>query len=334
MSKKKILVSGGAGFIGSHLVDELLQCGHTVVALDNLRNGNLRNLAQAKANVNFKFFQGDILNPADCLASLDDIDIVYHLACLGVRHSLSYPFENHRVNAEGSLNFLAASREKGIKRFFYISTSEVYGKTVEFPIREESPTRPTTVYGASKLAGEHYALAFEECFGLQTTVLRIFNNYGPRAHHEGDSGEVIPRTIVSALYDQAPVIFGDGSITRDFFFVRDTARALSGLVDRDDLVGATINIGTGQEITMKELMLKLLRLMGKEKLGINFHPSRPADVPRLWVDPSKFQRLTGFKSSISMDEGLQETIEYYRNLSSGENLVNAVPLINWERASK
>jgi UDP-glucose 4-epimerase len=324
-----IFITGGAGFIGSHLTDEMLSKGHSVTVLDNLENGSLDNLVEASKNPNFRFIEGDILDADLCLAATRGFDYIYHLACLGVRHSLHSPFLNHRVNAEGTLNMLQAARENKIKHFYYISSSEVYGKVKEFPIKETSLPDPLTVYGASKLVGEHYTHAYNECFGVQGTVLRIFNNYGPRAHYEGDAGEIIPRSIVKLLYGQQPVIFGDGSITRDFFYVKDTARALSGLLDFPGLSGATLCIGTGQEITMKHLIETIVKLMHKEDVGINYMEDRPADVPRLWVDASKFYGLTGFKSETTFELGLSDTIKYYEQLQTKKNLVESIENQNW-----
>lgn len=326
----RVLVTGGAGFIGSHLTDALLGAGHQVVVMDNLRNGSLANLASASKHPGFTFLEGDITLPEQCLEATRCIDVVYHLACLGVRHSIHSPFENHRVNAEGSLNMLEACRRNGTRRFLYVSTSEVYGITTSFPITEESLVSPATVYGASKLAGERYAIAYHRCYGLDTAVFRIFNNYGPRAHYEGDAGEIIPRTIVGILYDQAPVIFGDGSITRDFFYVKDTARALLALMNRSGLSGTTLNVGTGREHSMKTIVSSLLRILGKTELGIRYLEDRPGDVPRLWVDAHQFYELTKFQPEYELERGLTETVEYYRQLSRERDLLPGMKLRNWE----
>ncbi|UPT66252.1 MAG: SDR family NAD(P)-dependent oxidoreductase [Sphingobacteriales bacterium JAD_PAG50586_3] len=331
LNTTKILVTGGAGFIGSHLVDKLLADGHTVVALDNLENGKEENLENAKTYSTFTFLKGDILNSNEVDNALEGVSVVYHLACMGVRHSLHSPVYNHKVNAEGTLTLLEGSRKHKISKFFYISTSEIYGDIETFPITEAGIPKPKTVYGASKLVGEHYAYSYYICFGLDTTVLRIFNNYGPRAHYEGDAGEIIPRSIVRMFYGEKPVVFGDGLVTRDFYFVKDTARALASLLNKTDITGQTFNIGTGVEITMKNLLEKLIKLTGKDnELTIEYMPDRPADVPRLWVDASKFNAMSGMDNLKNFDEGLLETIEYYKTLIEKRNILDEIKLQNWQ----
>ena len=328
-NKPVIMVTGAAGFIGSHLVDYLLNKNNIVIGLDNLSNGTMRNLRNASENKNFSFIKSDILNLQDCVNYCKKVDVVYHLACLGVRHSLHSPIENHKVNAEGTLNMLEASKRNFIKQFIYISTSEVYGKVDQFPISETALAVPITVYGSSKLVGEHYANSYRECFGLNTTVIRIFNNYGPRAHFEGDSGEVIPRTIVNFLKGNNATLFGDGNITRDFYYVKDTARILGNMIGNKKIMGNIFNLGTSDEIKIRDVIKSISNLMKDYNPKTEKLPDRPADVPRLWVNNIKISKVIDISSEISFSKGILNTISYYKKLHEVGDLVEKVPKINW-----
>ena len=207
---KRCLVTGGAGFIGSHLVDLLVKQGCKVRVLDDLCNGTLENLSLNKNNQSFEFMEGGVTEPKDIKTAIEGVEVVFHLACLGVRHSISQPYRNHKVNAEGTLLLLEAAKACGVEKFLYCSSSEIYGTAEYVPMPETHPARPCTVYGASKLAGEAYTRAYHKTYGMDTVIVRPFNTYGPRSHHEGDAGEMIPRSIVRALNGINPVVFGDG----------------------------------------------------------------------------------------------------------------------------
>jgi len=328
----RVLVTGGAGFIGSHLVDFLVSAGCRVTVLDNFRNGRRENLDEAGRSGRLRILEGDITDPAACAGAMRDADAVFHLACLGVRHSLHDPLENHQVNALGTLRLLEAARSASVGRFLYVSSSEVYGAALEFPLTEQSTTWPTTVYGASKLAGEHYASAFSRCFDLPVIRVRPFNNYGPRAHFEGDSGEVIPRFILRALAGQPPVIFGDGAHTRDFLYVKDCAEALVAIAECDDLLGDLVNLGYGEEITIAALAGLVLSAVNRTDLKPVHEAERPGDVPRLWVDPAKLRRTTGFRPRTAPDAGLASTVAYYRDLYSADpGCLAEMQTRNWEK---
>jgi UDP-glucose 4-epimerase len=330
----QVLVTGGAGFIGSHLVDVLVASGCNVTVLDNFRNGKHGNLAGAARSGRLRVIEGDITDAPTCLRAMGScMDAVFHLACLGVRHSLHNPMENHHVNATGTLQVLLAARRAGVGRFIYVSSSEVYGAALAFPLTEEAATWPTTVYGASKLAGEHYAAAFHRCHGLPVTRVRPFNNYGPRAHFEGDSGEVIPRFILRALAGEPPVIFGDGSHTRDFLYVRDCADALVGIAECDSLVGDVVNLGYGEEVRIGDLARLVLEAAGRPDLKPVFAAERPGDVPRLWVDPGKLRRATSFRPATSPSAGLAVTVQHYREVFAAQpDCLAQMQTRNWEVA--
>lgn len=328
----RVLVTGGAGFIGSHLVDYLVANECRVTVLDNFVNGRRENLAEAVATGRVEIVEGDIVDADTCQRVVPRHDVVFHLACLGVRASLHDPLSNHQVNALGSLNLLAAARTASIRRFVYISTSEVYGKALTFPLTEQATTWPTTVYGGSKLAGEHYAAAYHECYGLPVVRVRPFNNYGPRAHFEGDSGEVIPRFMLRALAGQPPIVFGDGSHTRDFLFVKDCAEALATIAETDALVGHVVNLGYGEETRIGDLGRLVLEATGRTDLKVAFEPERPGDVPRLWVDPAKLRAATGWRPRTTLAEGLRTTLGHYRRLFAADpRCLEQMTTRNWEK---
>ena len=256
-------------------------------------------------------------------------DYVFNLACLGVRHSIHSPIESHSVNADATLNLLKMSRETDIKKFVHISTSEVYGTAKYVPMTEEHPTAPHTVYGASKLAGEAYARAYSKSFNTNTVVIRPFNSYGYNSHHEGDSGEVIPKFIIRALTGNPLYIFGNGEQTRDFTFVTDTANAIIQ-IGLNDLTNETYNLGSENEITVNELAKLILQLTNSSSEIIHIEP-RPGDVLRLFSDSSKAFSEFGISHEIDFKKGLKNLIMYYSNSDKDLNEMLEEDIIkNWE----
>ena len=327
------LVTGGAGFIGSELSRQLLAAGAQVRIVDNLANGHRHNVAEILSD-SCTLHVTDIRDLDAIQALLAGCHGVFHLACLGVRHSIHSPMENHEVNATATLNLLRLSREANVPRFVYVSSSEVYGTAQSVPQPEEHPTYPMTVYGAAKLAGECYTRAFHRTYDYPTVVVRPFNSYGPRSHHEGDSGEVIPKFLLRTLAGKPMVIFGDGSQTRDFTFVSDTARGILEAGFAQSTVGETINIGSGFEIPVRELADEVRRVTGRSDATIIHEADRPGDVLRLYSDTSKAKRLFGFEPQITLHEGLTQLLAWYQAQdASPEEMLRTEVVKNWESAA-
>ena len=324
-----VLVTGGAGFIGSELVTQLAAAGHCVLVLDNLANGKRANLAHllrpprpGDAPVELvELVEGDVRDSALVTRLAREVHTVFHLACLGVRHALHAPIENHEVNATGTLTLLRAVQAAGVRRVVHVSSSEVYGSAESVPMDEQHPCQPSTVYGASKLAGEAYARAFHRTHGLAVTIVRPFNAYGPRCHHEGDAGEVIPKFILRALAGEPLIVFGDGRQTRDFTHVSDTARGIALAALSQRAIGRTLNLGSGSEMSIAKLAQCVATLVRGTALpaggsppsaAVQHQPPRPGDVQRLCADASLARELLGFKPAVALADGLAQLIQWYR----------------------
>lgn len=330
LSGQTCLVTGGAGFIGSELCRQLLAAGAVVRIVDNLVNGKEVNVAEIIGG-SCTLHITDIRDVAAMSALVRGCAAVFHLACLGVRHSIHSPVENHEVNATATLHLLRLAREHNVKRFVYVSSSEVYGTAQQVPQPESHPTLPMTVYGASKLAGECYTRAFFRTYDCPTTVIRPFNSYGPRSHHEGDSGEVIPKFLLRTLAGKPMVIFGDGSQTRDFTFVSDTARGILEAGLAENTIGETVNIGSGFEITIKELAEEVRQVTGIADAAIIHESDRPGDVLRLYADTGKARALVGFAPRVTLREGLTQLLSWYQSQGQKpEELLQNEIVKNWE----
>jgi UDP-glucose 4-epimerase len=332
LKSKRVLVTGGAGFIGSHLVDELVLRGQPVTVLDNFSAGQPSNLVEAAQRGDVRVIRGSILDVDALQEALESCDTVYHLAVECVRRSLGDPIHNHDVNATGTLNVLELSRKQGsIQRFIYCSSSEVYGNgSSGGRLSESSPCEPVTVYGAAKLAGEYYAKAYFQTYQLPTVVVRPFNAYGPREHDSGDLAEVIPRFVIRVLNGLPPVIFGTGGNGRDFTYVKDTARALVLAAECDDLLGNVVNVARGELVTVAELAKSVARLCQRPDLKPILAPPRPGDVRVLHADTSRADALLRFRPETGIEEGLERYISWFTNQYPDPSELLEDDPINWK----
>ena len=330
MADERMLVTGGAGFIGSELTRQLVKAGAHVTVVDNLVNGKRENLESCPGD-QVKWVIADISDESLMRQAMQGVDRVFHLACMGVRHSIHSPQENHEVNATGTLKLLEVAREVGVGRFVYVSSSEVYGKTRRCPQSEEAPTFPRTVYGASKLAGEGYARAFHQTYDYPTVVVRPFNTYGPHCHHEGDCGEVIPKFMLRCMAGQPMVIFGNGTQTRDFTFVSDTARGILLAGSSKEALGQTINLGQGHEVRIVDLAREVAEVVGLSDAEIILDGPRPGDVPRLCADASKALKILDYAPAVPLREGLMRLKKWYeKSVKTAEDMLEQEILYNWK----
>jgi UDP-glucose 4-epimerase len=339
-NRSNVVVTGGAGFIGSELVRQLAERGEQVMVVDNLVNGKRENLADV-LSPHVKLMVTDIRDLDTLRPILREAKTVYHLACLGVRHSVHSPHENHEVNATATLQLLEEAKKADVPRFVYVSTSEVYGGVRWAPtirweqMTEDHPAFPCTVYGGSKLAGECYARAYYRTYGYPTVVVRPFNTYGPRSHHEGDSGEVIPKFLLRCLAGRPLVVFGDGSQSRDFTYVSDTARGILLAGDHPLAIGETINVGSGNEVTINDLAKLVAIEAGRPDAVVEHDRARPGDVHRLVADVARARALLGYEPRVSLSEGLQRLMNWYSaQHKSPEELLEQEILHNWVATSE
>jgi UDP-glucose 4-epimerase len=330
LKQSRVLVTGGAGFIGNEVTRQLIGAGAQVTVVDNFRNGKRENLADIQSD-RLKVETADIRDGNAMAKALKGQDLVLHLACLGVRHSIHAPMENHEVNATATLNLLELARAAQVKRFTNISSSEIYGTARTAPMTEDHPQYPMTVYGAAKLAGERYTDAYWKTYGFPTTVIRPFNAFGPRSHHEGDSGEVIPKFMLRAMAGKPLIVHGDGMQSRDFTFVADTARGIIAAGTHPATIGETINLGSGKDVTIKDLAALIARALPGKNINVEYGPDRPGDVRRLLADSSKAARLIAFKPETSLQRGLELLRDWYQ--ASGKNpeeLLADEQTVNWK----
>ena len=306
----RYLVTGGAGFIGSHIVDALVAQGHQVLVLDNLSTGRQENLADVFNRV--EFVKGEIRDRALAEAAMRGVEFVIHAAAWrSVPKSMADPWGYTDVNVLGTVNLLDAAAKARVKRFVCVSSSSVYGEATQVPLREDLPTKPISPYAASKLADELFCGLFARAFGLETVSVRYFNVFGPRQSLENEYAVVIPKFITCLMRGESPPVYGDGTQSRDFTYVDNVVEGTIKASQTSGISGEVFNIALAEEHTVLDLLKEINAIMGLS-IPPTFKPPRPGDVPRTFADSSKAERLLGWKGRVPFAEGLRRTVEWFK----------------------
>lgn len=311
MPKRVFLVTGGAGFIGSHICERLVREGHRVRVLDDFSSGKESNLESFAGDI--EMIRGDIRDVPVVTRATQDVDVVFHEAALGsVPRSVSDPRTTHEVNITGTLNVFLAARDAGVKRVVYASSSSVYGETPSLPKGEDMTPQPLSPYALSKLVGEHYASVFKHVYGFEIVALRYFNIFGSRQDPESQYAAVIPRFVTALLSGQRPVVYGDGRQSRDFTHVENVVDANLLAAEAGDVAGRVFNVACGGRYTLLELLSKLKQIIGTDIDPLH-EPARAGDVRDSQASIEAAERGLGYRVSVGFEEGLRRTVEWYRH---------------------
>ncbi|MCC6748315.1 MAG: SDR family oxidoreductase [Deltaproteobacteria bacterium] len=315
------LVTGGAGFIGSHLVRRLVRLGHRVRVLDNFSTGRRANLAEVAARV--ELVEGDVADPAVAHRAVDGVEYVLHQAALpSVPRSIADPLTTHHSNVEGTLQLLIAARDAGVRRVVQASSSSVYGDTETLPKAESHPLAPRSPYAASKAAGEHYGHAFFRSYGVPYVALRYFNVFGPGQDPASQYAAVIPRFIRAYLRGETPVVVGDGLQSRDFCFVENVVNANLLACQSTRAPGHSLNVACGERTTLLGVLELLAEHVGR-RLPPRHDPPRPADVRHSLADLTLSHDILGYRPEVLFPEGLRRTVDWFRAHLSADGALDA-----------
>lgn len=308
---QKVLITGGAGFIGSNLVKQCLENNFDVVVIDNLLTGKKENIKKYLNHI--KFIEGDIRNDDDLNLAFKDIDFVLHQAAIpSVPRSIIEPLLNNDINITGFLKTLIASVNFKIKKFIFASSSSVYGANPVLPKNENLKIEPMSPYAAAKSINEYYAKIYSDIHKLQTVGLRYFNVFGPNQNPVSEYSAVIPKFINRIKHNQVLEIYGDGEQSRDFTFV-DNVVSANLLALKSDITAEVINIGSGGRITLNRLVASLKNIFNKD-ISVTYTTARPGDIKHSTADISKAEKLLGFKTIVNFDDGLKKTVDYFNDI--------------------
>lgn len=321
LKNNKVLITGGAGFIGSNLVESMLSTGNKVVCLDNFSTGKNENLKDFIDNGHFKLFEGDIRNYEDCERAVTGIDIVFHQAALGsVPRSIKDPVSTTDVNVGGFVKMIFASKEAGVKRFIYAASSSTYGDHPALPKEEENIGNPLSPYGITKYADELFASIFAKIYGIEVIGLRYFNVFGRRQDPDGAYAAVIPKFVKTLMNHQSPVINGDGENSRDFTYIDNVIQAnhLAALVQDKSAFDQVYNVAHGERTTLNQLFKILRNFVGEydpRVLQIQpvHGPARPGDIPHSLASIEKASRILRYMPILNVESGLKEAVKWYWN---------------------
>jgi UDP-N-acetylglucosamine/UDP-N-acetyl-alpha-D-glucosaminouronate 4-epimerase len=312
---RSALVTGGAGFIGSHLVDALLAARWRVRVLDDFSTGREANLDGSRASL--ELMRGDLCDAATLARAVAGVEVIFHQAAVpSVPRSVAEPVRTHAVNATGTLLLLEAARGAGVRRVVYAASSSAYGDTPQLPKVETMPANPRSPYALQKWTGETYCRLYSELYGLETVALRYFNVYGPRQNPASEYAAVVPRFVVACLEQRQPVVYGDGRQTRDFTYVGDAVRANLLAADADRAAGSMLNVAGGRRVSLLELLGAVAEITGTS-LEPRHEPSRPGDVRDSLADLSRARSLLGYEPQVALREGLARTVDHFRKTQGG-----------------
>jgi len=321
IENKKILVTGGAGFIGSNLVERLLAQDNEVVCLDNFATGKRENIEPFQNDPSFKLIEGDIRDLDTCREAVKGVSIVLHEAALGsVPRSVNDPLTSNEVNVSGFLNMLVASRDEGVGRFVYAASSSTYGDSKELPKVEDKIGKPLSPYAITKYVNELYADVFSKLYDMELIGLRYFNVFGRRQDPFGAYAAVIPKFVKALISKESPVINGDGTFSRDFTYVENVIQAneLAATVDNKEAVNTVYNVAFGERTTLNQLVDYLKTSLSRfdpeiSSVNVKYGPPREGDIPHSLASIDKARKLLGYNPEFSVKKGLEKAIEWYWN---------------------